>query len=117
MSVSLLVALAGLVLALAGLVMLVMRCSRAPRLVLLAWTGAVFGVALSLAAQAAGFAAGFSWLTFRPARSACWRSAGWRSCWALAEAAGRSGPARFAGSRSAAVLAVIVRWSSWPPTR
>src|SRR5215470_14009921 len=95
MSVSLLAALAGLVLALAGLVMLVMRCSRAPRLVLLAWTGAVFGVALSLAAQAVGFAAGFTSLTFRLSQIGLLAVGGLALVLGLGEAAGRSAPARF----------------------
>jgi quinol monooxygenase YgiN len=107
MSVSLLVALAGLVLALAGLVMLVMRCSRAPRLVLLAWTGAVFGVALSLAAQVAGFAAGFSSLTFRLSQIGLLAIGGLALVLGLGEAAGRSGPARFAVRLTVSGLGVI----------
>jgi quinol monooxygenase YgiN len=107
MSVSLLAALAGLVLALAGLVVLVMRCSRAPRLVLLAWTGAVFGVALSLAAQTAGFAAGFSSLTFRLSQIGLLAVGGLALVLGLGEAAGRSGPARFAVRLTVSGLGVI----------
>jgi quinol monooxygenase YgiN len=107
MSVSLLAALAGLVLALAGLVMLVIRCSRAPRLVLLAWTGAVFGVALSLAAQTAGFAAGFSSLTFRLSQIGLLAVGGLALVLGLGEAAGRSGPARFAVRLTVSGLGVI----------
>ena len=107
MSVSLLAALAGLVLALASLVMLVIRCSRAPRLVLLAWTGAVFGVALSLAAQTAGFAAGFSSLTFRLSQIGLLAVGGLALVLGLGEAAGRSGPARFAVRLTVSGLGVI----------
>jgi quinol monooxygenase YgiN len=107
MSVSLLAALAGIVLALASLVMLVMRCSRAPRLVLLAWTGAVFGVTLSLAAQALGFAAGFTSLTFRISQIGLQVAGGLALALGLGEAAGRSGPARFAVRLSVSGLAVI----------
>ncbi|HEY7880256.1 MAG TPA: antibiotic biosynthesis monooxygenase [Streptosporangiaceae bacterium] len=107
MSVSLLAALAGLVLALGSLVMLVIRCSRAPRLVLLAWTGAVFGVALSLAAQTAGFAAGFSSLTFRLSQIGLLAVGGLALVLGLGEAAGRSGPARFAVRLTVSGLGVI----------
>ncbi|HEX6856397.1 MAG TPA: antibiotic biosynthesis monooxygenase [Streptosporangiaceae bacterium] len=108
MSVSLLAALAGLVLALASLVVLVMRCARAPRLVLLAWTGAVFGVALSLAAQAAGFAAGFSSLTFRVSQIGLLAAGGLTLVLGLGEAAGRSAPARFAVRLTVSGLGVIL---------
>ena len=107
MSVSLLAALAGIVLALASLIVLVMRCSRAPRLVMLAWTGAVFGVALSLAAQAAGFAAGFSSLTFRVSQIGLVAAGGLALVLGLGEAAGRSGPARFAVRLTVSGLGVI----------
>ena len=107
MSVSLLAALAGVVLALASLIVLVMRCSRAPRLVMLAWTGAVFGVALSLAAQAAGFAAGFSSLTFRVSQIGLVAVGGLALVLGLGEAAGRSGPARFAVRLTVSGLGVI----------
>jgi len=107
MSVSLLAALAGIVLALASLIVLVMRCSRAPRLVMLAWTGAVFGVALSLAAQAAGFAAGFSSLTFRVSQIGLVAVGGLALVLGLGEAAGRSGPARFAVRLTVSGLGVI----------
>jgi quinol monooxygenase YgiN len=107
MSVSLLAALAGIVLALASLIVLVMRCSRAPRLVMLAWTGAVFGVALSLAAQAAGFAAGFSSLTFRVSQIGLVAVGGLALVLGLGEAAGRSGPARFAVRLAVSGLGVV----------
>ena len=84
-----------------------MRCSRAPRLVLLAWTGAVFGVALSLAAQAAGFAAGFSSLTFRLSQIGLLAVGGLALVLGLGEAAGRSGPARFAVRLTVSGLGVI----------
>ena len=107
MSVSLLAALAGIVLALASLIVLVMRCSRAPRLVMLAWTGAVFGVALSLAAQTAGFAAGFSSLTFRLSQIGLLAVGGLALVLGLGETAGRSGPARFAVRLTVSGLGVI----------
>src|SRR5215475_4565170 len=94
MSVSLLAALAGLVLALAGLVMLVMRCSRAPRLVLLAWTGV-------------GFAVGFTSLTFRLSQIGLLAVGGLALVLGLGEAAGRSAPARFAVRLAVSGLGVI----------
>jgi hypothetical protein len=111
MSVSLLAALAGSVLALAGVIVLVMRCIRAPRLALLAWTGAVSGVFLSLAAQAVGFAAGFTSLTFRISQIGLVALGGLALVLGLGETAGRTGPARFAVRLSvsgAAVIAVVI---------
>src|SRR6266849_5101860 len=65
MSISLIVAFAGVLLALAGILAMAMRCARLPRTDLIAWTCAMFGLAVALVAQAAGFAAGFSSTTFR----------------------------------------------------
>ncbi len=60
MTASLIVVALGAVVAAVGTGVLAARCARTPRIFLVAWTLAVFGLAVSLAAQALGDLAGYS---------------------------------------------------------
>src|SRR5450432_282033 len=107
MSISLLAALAGTVLALAGFIMLAIRCSRAPRTDIFAWTAAMLGLLVALAAQAAGFASGFGPGTFRAVQLGAQVVATLGLALGLAEVAGRNLPVRFAARLATSALGVV----------
>src|ERR1022692_446754 len=107
MSISLLLALAGTVVALAGLILLAVRCARTPRTDLIGWTCAVFGIAAALAAQAAGFAIGFGPTAFRAVQLGAQVIAPLGLAVGLAEVAARSLPTRFAARLAVSALGVI----------
>src|SRR5262249_40119849 len=65
MTASLIVVAFGAVVAAVGTGALTARCARTPKLFLIAWTLAIFGLAVSLAAQALGYLAGYSGPIFR----------------------------------------------------
>jgi quinol monooxygenase YgiN len=97
MSISLIVSGAGAVVAAVGLVMLLVRCARTPRGDLIAWSVALLGLLVSLAAQAVGHAAGFGALTFRAMETGGQVIAPMALIMGLSEAVARSMPGRFAG--------------------
>ena len=107
MSISLIVAFAGVLLALAGTVAMAMRCARLPRTDLIAWTCAMFGLAVALVAQAAGFAAGFSSTTFRAVQIGALVIATLGLALGIAEVAARSLPVRFAARLAVSALGVV----------
>ncbi len=107
MVISLLAALAGTVLAVAGTIALASRCARTPRADLIAWACALFGLAVALGAQAAGFAAGFSQTTFRAVQLGAGVVAALGLTLGLAEVAARNLPARFAARLAVAALGVV----------
>src|SRR6266700_6508343 len=107
MSISLLVAAAGAVVALAGTIALAIRCVRVPRADLIAWTCAMFGLAVALAAQAAGFAAGFGPTTFRAVQLGAQVVATLGLALGLAEVAASSLPVRFAVRLAVSALGVV----------
>ncbi len=107
MSISLLTAAAGVVVALAGTIALAIRCARMPRADLIAWTCAMFGLAVALAAQAEGFAAGFGPMTFRAVQLGAQVVATLGLALGLAEVAGRSLPVRFAVRLAVSALGIV----------
>jgi quinol monooxygenase YgiN len=107
MSISLLTAAAGLVVALAGTIALAIRCARMPRADLIAWTCAMFGLAVALAAQVDGFAAGFGQTTFRAVQLGAQVIATLGLSLGLAEVAARSLPMRFAARLAVSALGVV----------
>jgi len=107
MSISLIVAFAGVLLALAGILAMAMRCARLPRTDLIAWTCAMFGLAVALVAQAAGFAAGFSSTTFRAVQLGAQVIATLGLALGIAEVAARSLPVRFAARLAVSALGVV----------
>lgn len=96
MSVSLLVAAVGCLGAVVVTGLLVARCLRAPTGALVAWTVAMFGLAVSLLAQASGHAIGFGPIAFRAMEIGAGIIAPLGIAAGLAEVAGKSVPARFA---------------------
>ena len=97
MSLSLIVSGAGAVVAAVGLVMLLVRTTRTPRGDLIAWSVALLGLLVSLGAQTAGHAAGFSGLAFRVMETGGQVIAPMALIMGLSEAVARSIPGRFAG--------------------
>ena len=83
------------------------RCSRAPSLLLGAWTVALFALTVALAAQALGYLAGFSDLTFRAAEIMAQAIAPLAICLGLAELIGQSIVIRFAMRLAVSAFGVI----------
>ena len=108
MTGSLIVVALGAVAAAAGTGVLAARCARTPRLFLIAWTVAVFALAVALAAQALGYLSGFSDPTFRAMELGAQAVAPLALCLGLAELLGRSIVSRFAMRLAVAAIGVIV---------
>jgi quinol monooxygenase YgiN len=107
MVISLLAAAAGTVLAVAGTIALASRCARMPRADLIAWACAMFGLAVALGAQAAGFAVRFGPTTFRAIHLGAEVIALLGLALGLAEVAARNLPTRFAARLAIAALGVV----------
>jgi quinol monooxygenase YgiN len=107
MSISFLAALAGALAAAAGTVMLVVRCTRAPRADLTAWAIATAGLTIALAAQVLGYQRGFAPTTFRAVQLGAQLIAPLALAWGITEVAARSMPARFAARLLLSALAVV----------
>jgi quinol monooxygenase YgiN len=107
MSISLLVALAGTVAALGGLVLLIRLCARTPRMDMVAWVVAMAGLAIGLAAQAAGYQRGFGSATFRAAQLGVALITPLALAWGMAELAAKGLVARFAARLCLAGLFVV----------
>jgi quinol monooxygenase YgiN len=107
MPVSLLVAAAGCLGAVVATGLLVARCLRAPSGALVAWTVAMFGLAISLLAQASGHAIGFGPIAFRAMEIGAGVIAPLAIAAGLAEIAGKSGPARFAARLTLPAIAFV----------
>jgi quinol monooxygenase YgiN len=107
MAISLIAALVGAVVALGGTIMLVIRCVRLPRGDLIAWTCAMFGLAVALVAQSAGFAVGFGSLTFRAVQLGAQVVAVLGLALGLAEVAARTPAVRFAARLAVSALGVV----------
>src|SRR5216684_2453726 len=107
MSISFLAALAGALAAAAGTVMLVVRCSRAPRADLIAWAIATAGLTIALAAQVLGYQRGFAPITFRAVQLGAQLIAPLALAWGIIEVAARSMPGRFAARLLLSALAVV----------
>ncbi len=108
MTASLIVVAVGAVAAAVGTAGLAARCSRAPGMFLRAWTVALFGLTVALAAQALGYLAGYSDLIFRCMDIAAQAVAPLFICLGLVELVGRSVVTRFAMRLSVAAIGVIV---------
>src|SRR5258707_6807841 len=108
MTTSLIVVGLGAVAAAVGTGALAGRCVRTPRIFLIAWTLAVFGLAVALAAQALGYLSGYSDPIFRGMEIGAQAVAPLGPCLGLVEMIGRSVPGRFptppAGSPIGAIL-------------
>jgi quinol monooxygenase YgiN len=107
MAISLLAAIVGAVLAVAGTIALASRCARMPRADLIAWTCAMFGLAVALGAQAAGFAVGFGPMSFRAIQLGAPLIAGLGLALGLAEVASRTLPPRFAARLAVTAIGIV----------
>ncbi|MGO9078440.1 MAG: antibiotic biosynthesis monooxygenase [Streptosporangiaceae bacterium] len=111
MSMHLLAAFAGTVIAAAAGGLLALRCVRKPGIALAAWTVAALALAVALAAQALGYHSGYGSATFRSMEVGAQVIAPLALCFGLAEVAGRTLAARFAARLllpAMAVVAVVV---------
>src|SRR6266566_2856758 len=95
MSIAVFIAFAGALGAVVGTGMLAGRFIRSPRSDFAAWSAVMLVLAVTLGAQAMGFALGFSGATFRAIQVAGLLLAPLWTVWGLVELAGQSVPARF----------------------
>jgi quinol monooxygenase YgiN len=107
MSLHFLAAIAGTLVAVAGTGVLASRCLRAPNAALVAWTVALFGLTVALAAQALGFKIGFGPIAFRAMELGAQVVAPLALALGLAELAGKSIVTRFAARLILAALAIV----------
>jgi quinol monooxygenase YgiN len=108
MTASLIVVALGAVIAAVGTGVLAARCARTPKIFLVAWTLAIFGLAVSLAAQALGDLAGYSDSTFRAMELGAQAIAPLALSLGLVELIAWSLPGRFAMRLAVSAIGVIV---------
>jgi len=96
MSISFLVAAIGTLAALVAIALLIRRCAQSARVDLVAWILALAGMAIGLAAQAAGYHRGFESTTFRAAQLGLGLVAPLGLAWGMAEISARGPVLRFA---------------------
>ncbi len=96
MSISFLVAAVGTLAALVAIALLIRRCAQSARVDLVAWILALAGMAIGLAAQAAGYHRGFEPTTFRAAQLGLGLVAPLGLAWGMAEISARGPVMRFA---------------------
>lgn len=106
-SASALFSVFGAIVAAVGTGVLAARAVRTPRGDLIAWTVGMLGLAVSLGAQAAGHAAGFSPLLFRAMELGAQVVGPLALALGLSELAGRSVGGRFAGRLGISAIAVV----------
>lgn len=107
MSLPVLIGFAGVLVAAVATGMLGGRCVREPRLGLIAWTAATFGLTVALAAQSIGFASGFGSFTFRAVQLFALLLAPLWLAWGLVEMVAQSGTGRFAFRLAAGALTAV----------
>src|SRR5260370_9124489 len=105
--IALIVVALGAVIAAVGTGMIAARSSRRPRMYLIAWAVALFGLAIGLGATTLGYLAGYSALIFRAMEIGAQLITPLALCVALVEIAGQSLPARFAIRLLVSAIAVI----------
>jgi quinol monooxygenase YgiN len=108
MTSSLIIAAVGAVAAAVGTGVLTARCARTPRIFLIAWTVAVFSLAIALGAQTLGYLSGYTGLIFRCMEIAAQALAPLALCLGLVELIGRSVPARFLMRLAVSAIGIIV---------
>lgn len=108
MSISVLVAFAGVLVAAVGTGVLGGRCVRSPRASFIAWTVGMFALTVALLAQSVGFATGFGPLTFRVIQLGAQLVAPLWFAWGLVELVARSVAARFGANLVAGALTIVV---------
>ena len=107
MSVHFLAAAVGALIAAVGTGLLIARCLRAPGVAVVAWTVALFGLTVSLGAQAVGYHAGFGPMAFRAMEIGAQVLAPLALALGLAEVAGKSIITRFAARLLLTALGIV----------
>ncbi len=107
MSLHFLVAIVGSLAAAAGTGVLVSRCLRVPNAALVAWTVALVGLTIALAAQALGYGIGFGSISFRAMELGAQLIAPLALALGLAELAGKTITARFAARLLLTAVAIV----------
>jgi quinol monooxygenase YgiN len=108
MTASLIVVALGAVVAAVGTGVLTARCAKTPRVFLVVWTIAVFGLAVALAAQALGYLVGYSDVMFRAMELGIQAVAPLALCLGLVELIAWGLPGRFAMRLAGSAIGVIV---------
>ena len=107
MSISVLVAFAGVLVAAVGTGLLGGQCIRSPRISCIAWTVGVFALTVALLAQSIGFATGFAAWSFRVIQLTAQLLAPLMLAWGLVELVAGNAAVRFAARLITAALAVV----------
>jgi quinol monooxygenase YgiN len=107
MSLPVLIAFAGVLVAAVATGMLAGRCVRQPRIGFIVWTAATLGLTIALAAQSMGFASGFGPATFRAVQLFALLLAPLWLSWGLVEVAVASEGARFGVRLISSALTVV----------
>jgi quinol monooxygenase YgiN len=107
MSLPVLIGFAGVLVAAAATGLLAGRCVRQPRIDSILWTAAALALAVALAAQAMGFARGFTPATFRAVQVLALLLAPLWLAWGLAELTWPSDAARFGARLVGSALTVV----------
>jgi quinol monooxygenase YgiN len=107
MSISVLVAFAGVLVAAVGTGLLGGQCIRSPRISYIAWTVGVFALTVALLAQSIGFATGFAAWSFRVIQLTAQLVAPLMLAWGLVELVAGNAAVRFAARLITAALVVV----------
>jgi quinol monooxygenase YgiN len=107
MHIHLLAAIGGAVIAASGTGVIAARSVRAPSVCVVAWTAALLGLAVSLAAQTVGYGIGFDQISFRAMELGAQVVAPLGLALGLAEIAGKKLPARFAARLVLGAVALV----------
>ncbi len=107
MSLPVLVAFAGVLVAAVATGLLAARCVREPRACFIVWTAAAFGLTVALAAEAMGLVSGFGPVTFRAVQLGAQLAAPLWLAWGLIEFVTTSESARFGARLVSGALTVV----------
>jgi quinol monooxygenase YgiN len=107
MSISVLAAFAGVLVAAVGTGLLGGQCIRSPRISYLAWTVGVFALTVALLAESIGFATGFAAWSFRVVQLTAQLVAPLMLAWGLVELVAANTAVRFAARLVTAALVVV----------
>ena len=108
MSISVLVAIAGVMVAAVGTGLLGGRCIRSPSPSFIAWTIGMSALTVALLGQSIGFATGFGAVTFRVIQITAQLMTPVVLAWGLIELVARGTAARFGARLAAAALIVVI---------
>jgi quinol monooxygenase YgiN len=107
MSTSVLVTIAGVLVAAVGTGLLTGRCVRRPRISLIAWTVGMSAITVALLAQGIGYATGFEAWTFRVIQLSAQLVAPLLLAWGLVEQVARGAAVRFGARLATAAVAAV----------